>query len=115
MDDKRIEELLIQMKDERFELPPKLVKRTAAHIERRHMISLLIVAVLWSALFQFFIGMILIVLVPGLRQDWVWGTLILIEITAVIVQIAIIFGIRERKDLSLITNIRTVLGGIVNE
>lgn len=111
MEDKRLDELLHQLNEEPIVLSPALVARTKQKLKRRGQVSLLIVAAIWWAMIQFCIGAVIIAIVPGLQQQWIWGILLWGIMSGVTIQLIMIGSMRNRVELQLFDYIRIRYGG----
>ncbi|MGZ9587147.1 hypothetical protein [Paenibacillus marinisediminis] len=111
MEDNRLEELLQEMKEERIELPQAVVEQTKHKMKRNGLIATLVVTILWGALFLLFIGGLLAVFVPSLRNEWIWTMALWTLLGMVGVQLFIIWGLRNREELQSLAYIRTLIRG----
>lgn len=111
MEDKELEYWLHQLKEEHVDIPEPLLQHTQSRIKRSGFLSMLLMIVIWSCVIQLVIGTLLIVVIPGLQQEWIWEMLILTEASFLIIQLAMIWGLRNREELPSLGDIRSILQG----
>lgn len=111
MEDKQLDYWLHQLKEDPVELPLELIQQTQTRIKRRGFLSMLFMIVIWSSLIQLTIGTALIIVIPSLQQEWIWRMLLLTEASFLIIQLAMIWGLRNREELPSLGEVRSILRG----
>lgn len=111
MKDEQLDDWLHQLREESVELSPKLIQQTHTRMKRRGVLSILLTIVIWSCIVQLMIGAVLIAVIPGLQQEWIWRLLLWTEASFLMIQLLMIWGLRNREGLPSYGELRSILRG----